>query len=132
MTDGRSIEMLTMTRLWLFRRSLHGIDRVRLPKPVPYRPLGWGFALTIPWWAVLSWLSVPFMANGGMFLHFFVPGAVVAALVKWIPEGARPVDMVGSWARFAWHTARAGRDRPSGLRGRTLRARSEPTKVRER
>lgn len=130
--DGRSIELLTMTRLWLFRRSLHGLDRVRLPMPVPYRPIVYGVAVAVPWWAVLAWLSVPMVANGGAFLHFFVPGAATWALVKLVPEGAKPLDVVGSWARFVWHTARAGRRRGVGLRGRTVRACLPQVKVRER
>lgn len=129
--DEGSIEMLTMTRLWLFGRSLHAVGKFRMPFPLSYRVIGYSLGVGVPWWTVLAWLHVGF-AHGGTTLHVVVPGAVVYWLLKKVDEGARASELVGTWTRFAWHSLRGLRVRPVVLRGRVARPALVPVRVKER
>jgi hypothetical protein len=108
MSVGDSMRLLTLTRLWLFGRYMYSAGDVRLWTPVSHRAIGYALAVFVPVWVALHVLGVGW-GGPGLTGHFVVPGLLVWWLLRMVGEGARPTEMVGSWARLGWHCARGRR-----------------------
>lgn len=114
--DLPTLRLLTLTRLWLFGRSLYSLGPIRLWLPISHRALGYTAAIGVPFWVVLKVLHVP-LDGVGLTLHFVVPGMMVWYALRLVGEGARPTDVVLSWVRLCWHLCTHRATLPAWVRG---------------
>lgn len=127
-----SIRALTLTRLWLFSRYLYSVGDYRLWMPISHRGLGYTIAIVAPLWLVLYWLDVP-IAEAGLTLHFVLPGLLVWWALRLVGEGAKPTEIITSWARLVWHIVHRGeRVVPVRVASRATTPAGRPTRIRER
>lgn len=130
MAERESIRLLTLTRLWLFGRYLYGVGEFRLWTPISHRAIGYVVAVFLPVWVALHWLDAPFTASG-LFVRFTIPGLLVWWALRTVAEGARPSELLTSWARLGWHATRGQRVQPVRVAQRTRAAMGAPTRIRE-
>jgi hypothetical protein len=118
MPERDSIRLLDLTRLWQFSRYMYSFGEYRLWVPISHRAVGYAIAVLSPVWLVLQALGVPW-GGRGLTAHLVLPGALVWWALRVVGEGARPVELVGSWVRMGWLWVRGERLVPVVLRQAT-------------
>lgn len=132
MSDRPTLDCVTYTRLWTFSRHTYTLLGHRLWLPISHRSVGYLLAVTIPLWATLQLLHVPW-ASLGITVRFIVPWLLCRWALKAAGGGARPVEFAWSWLRLAVHPLRHRRRatpvRVSGAVSSPLAAR--PVRIKE-
>jgi hypothetical protein len=114
------LRLLTLTRLWLFGRFMYTLGEYKLWTPIPHRAIGYALAVLVPANVVLSLLRVPF-SGPGLTWRVVVPVVFVWWLLRVVAEGARPSEVLGSWARLVWFVVRTPAVGPVRIRERSGR-----------
>lgn len=130
-SERETIRLLTLTRLWLFSRYLYRIGEWRLMVPLSHRALGYGLAVFVPVWIVLQWANVSTASAVGMFVYGAIPAGIVWWALHLVGEGARPHELVTSWARYGRAVVLGRRLTPVRVGSRSRADLGRPARMRE-
>lgn len=106
--DDTQIELLTLTRLWLFPRYLYRVLDRPLGSPWTLRLLGLAAVAFPAAMLLLAPLPIGLRSAAGLGLvpHLFLPGMFVWWCLTRLAAGQKLPEVALSQARLAWHLRR--------------------------
>lgn len=101
------LELLTITRLWLFENKVYNIGQKALIVPVSVRAIGYAAAVFLPMSIVLSILGVSWVSSAtAMFFRVALPGMIVWLALRYVSAGGKAHELVLAWVGYTWCVVR--------------------------
>lgn len=95
------MEIRTYTNIWNVEKKLYNVGDLKLPFPVAFKQIGLFVVFTVPWIALLFFLSVPINATTH-YLWWGPPGVLTWMGNKPIFEGKSIIQYARSMIGFAF------------------------------